>query len=235
MNVIVIMLDSLRADYLGCYGNKWIRTPNIDKLARESTLFENAYPEGLPTIPVRTALFTGKYTFPFRGWQRLEDSDVVLAEILKEHGYHSALISDTYHLWNGETRNFHRGFEWVEWIRGQEGDPYITDMSIKVDASRYSKPFHQWPSQKEWFEQYLRNISRREKEEDYFAPKVMRSAIRWIEKNQNRNNFLLWVDSFDPHEPMDPPKYYVNMYDPGYRGKEVIFPDPGEVSNPDRC
>ena len=38
MNVIVIMLDSLRADHLGCYGNKWIRTPNIDKLARESVL-----------------------------------------------------------------------------------------------------------------------------------------------------------------------------------------------------
>ena len=70
MNVIVIMLDSLRADHLGCYGNEWIRTPNIDRLARESVLFENAYPEGLPTIPVRTALFTGRYTFPFRGWQR---------------------------------------------------------------------------------------------------------------------------------------------------------------------
>lgn len=38
MNVIVIMLDSLRADHLGCYGNEWIRTPNIDRLARESVL-----------------------------------------------------------------------------------------------------------------------------------------------------------------------------------------------------
>lgn len=42
MNVIVIMADSLRFDYLGCYGNKWINTPNIDKFAEQSILFENA-------------------------------------------------------------------------------------------------------------------------------------------------------------------------------------------------
>ena len=67
MNVIVILADSLRFDYLGCYGNTWIKTPNIDKFAEESTLFENAYAEGLPTIPVRKACFTGRYILPFSG------------------------------------------------------------------------------------------------------------------------------------------------------------------------
>ena len=59
-NVIFIMLDSLQFNYLGCYGNKWIKTPNIDALAREGVLFENAYSEGLPTIPVRRAMMTGR-------------------------------------------------------------------------------------------------------------------------------------------------------------------------------
>ena len=40
-NVIVVMLDSLQFNYLGCYGNSWIKTPNIDRLAREGVLFEN--------------------------------------------------------------------------------------------------------------------------------------------------------------------------------------------------
>ncbi|MCD6096403.1 MAG: sulfatase-like hydrolase/transferase, partial [Thermoprotei archaeon] len=62
------MLDSLRADHLGCYGNSWIKTPNIDSFAKEATVFERAYAEGLPTLPVRTALLTGKYTLPNRGW-----------------------------------------------------------------------------------------------------------------------------------------------------------------------
>jgi len=98
MNIIVIMLDSLRRDHLGCYGNDWIETPNIDRLATESIVFENAYPEGLPTIPVRTELFTGQCTLPFRPWQPLAKEDVTAAELLSACGYTSALITDTYHL-----------------------------------------------------------------------------------------------------------------------------------------
>ncbi|HID94762.1 MAG TPA: hypothetical protein EYP53_01715 [Candidatus Latescibacteria bacterium] len=49
MNLIV--WDTMRVDYLGCYGNQWVKTPNLDQLAREGVLFENAYVEGLPTIP----------------------------------------------------------------------------------------------------------------------------------------------------------------------------------------
>jgi arylsulfatase A-like enzyme len=98
MNVIVIINDSLRWDYLGCYGNNWIKTPNIDKLASESAVFDYFYPEGLPTVPCRTTFFTGRFTFPFRGWQRLEPTDLLLAEILWNKGFTSAMITDVYHL-----------------------------------------------------------------------------------------------------------------------------------------
>ena len=81
MNVIVIIADSLRRDHLGCYGNPWISTPNLDRFAPECALFEEAYSEGLPTLPTRTAWWTGRYTFPFRGWQHLEPSDALLAEL----------------------------------------------------------------------------------------------------------------------------------------------------------
>ncbi len=45
MNVMVIVADTWRFDYLGFHGNDWIRTPNIDRLAAESTVFENAHAE----------------------------------------------------------------------------------------------------------------------------------------------------------------------------------------------
>ena len=64
MNVIVVMLDSLRRDHLGCFGNEWIKTPEIDAFSNGSLVFDYAYSEGLPTIPVRTSLFTGRYTLP---------------------------------------------------------------------------------------------------------------------------------------------------------------------------
>jgi arylsulfatase A-like enzyme len=46
--------------------------------------------------------------------------------------------------------------------------------------------------------------------------------MRWVEENQDAENFFLWVDSFDPHEPWDPPQEYRDLYNPGYTGKEII-------------
>jgi len=82
MNAILIMADTWRFDYLGCYGNDWIQTPNIDRFAEESTVFENAYAEGLPTIPVRRALQTGRYTLCSSGWGPLSPEDLTVADIL---------------------------------------------------------------------------------------------------------------------------------------------------------
>jgi len=135
-NVILIMLDSLRRDHVGCYGNDWIRTPNIDALAREGVRFANAYPEALPTIPVRRAMHTGLRTFPCRGywlakgdtvmipgWQPIPEEQVTMAEVFRHHGYMTAIFASTPHIFK-PSMNFHRGFTSWEWIRGQEADRY---------------------------------------------------------------------------------------------------------------
>ena len=54
MNVVFIVIDSLRQDHIGCYGNSWIRTPRLDALAKESAVFERCHPESLPP-PYRPA------------------------------------------------------------------------------------------------------------------------------------------------------------------------------------
>ncbi len=62
------------------------------------------------------------------------------------------------------------------------------------------------------------------KEEDYFALQVFRSAVTWLEKNREASKFFLVVDSFDPHEPWDPPAYYRRMYAPDEEGvADMIF------------
>lgn len=48
MNIVHMILDTLRKDHLGCYGNSWVQTPNLDAFARESLKFTRAYPESLP-------------------------------------------------------------------------------------------------------------------------------------------------------------------------------------------
>ena len=55
MNVIMIVSDSFRYDNLTCYGNTTIDTPNLDKFAESAVIFENTYPDGLPTMPVRAS------------------------------------------------------------------------------------------------------------------------------------------------------------------------------------
>jgi len=228
MNLIVIMLDSLRQDHLGCYGNSWIKTPNIDKLAEESILFENAYTSGLPTIPVRTELFTGQNSLPFRPWQPLTKEDITLPEILKEYGYTSALIASTYHLFKPDM-NFHRGFDVFSWIRGQEADCYVSG-PLTEDIDDYTKPAMKGSPTESMLMQYLKNTESFEKEEDYFIPQVVKESIKWLEKNYKEKNIFLWMDSFDPHEPWDPPSPFDKMYtDPNYKGPKLIHPKYGKV------
>ena len=69
MNVILVVMDTLRKDHVGAYGNDWIRTPNLDRFAEESVRFDRAYPEVMPTIPFRNSLLTGKRVFPFDRWK----------------------------------------------------------------------------------------------------------------------------------------------------------------------
>lgn len=90
-NVVIITIDTLRADHLGCYGYKLIRTPNIDALAAESARFERAYTPVPVTLPAHTAIFTGTYpTFngmhDFSG-NKLNATQPTLASVLKQQGY----------------------------------------------------------------------------------------------------------------------------------------------------
>jgi len=231
MNVIVIIADSMRADHLGCYGSK-IKTPNLDRLAAESALFEEAYAENLPTMPSRTAMWTGRFLFTQRGWQPLAMNDYPMAEIFWDRGMTSAFITDVYHM-HKPIYNCGRGFDTTVFVRGQEYDPWIVDKTANVDINRYHRlrGDKSDPMWRDRFEQYLRNVSGFKSEEDCFAPRVVKEAIRWLEyvTKAKKDNLFLWVDCFDPHEPWDPPSPFREMYDPGYKGLEMIDPVPGPV------
>jgi arylsulfatase A-like enzyme/Tfp pilus assembly protein PilF len=93
-NVIVITVDTLRADHLGCYGGSRVDTPNIDALARSSARFAKAYTPVPITLPAHSVLFTG--SFPMAtgihdfGGNKLPRSAVTLAKVLRDNGYATA-------------------------------------------------------------------------------------------------------------------------------------------------
>ncbi len=91
--VILISIDTLRADHLGVYGYRRISTPNIDSFARQGTVFDAIACQVPLTLPSHTALFTSTYPFA----NHVEENDgrvpgglVTLAGILKSHGYRTA-------------------------------------------------------------------------------------------------------------------------------------------------
>ena len=114
-HVIVISLDTARADHFGCYGNTWIRTPRIDALAAESILLTDYMTVVPTTLASHTTLFTGKYPHthgvPRNGFV-LHDDNVMLAEILKESGFHTAGFLACFALHS--RFNFAQGFDHVD-------------------------------------------------------------------------------------------------------------------------
>ncbi len=185
----MIVSDTLRYDHLGFYGNKNIKTPNLDRLAQRSVIFDNCYAGSFPTIPARADIFTGRWTYTYFDWLPLSPNEIILAQVLEESGYKTKAVVDTPYFIR-EGYGYDRGFQDFEWIRGQ-------DKSDRDDLKM-----------------------QRRYETDYFAPSTMLAASRWLERNYKKK-FFLYVDTWDPHEPWDPPRWYAELYHKDYDGKVV--------------
>ncbi len=90
--IVLISLDTLRADRLGAFGNRDGLSPNLDRFAAEATVFQSAFSQANETCFSHASLFTGRYPSELGRLDqdfRLNDSPPVLAEILKSYGYHT--------------------------------------------------------------------------------------------------------------------------------------------------
>jgi arylsulfatase A-like enzyme len=230
LNLIVLVSDSFRADNLETYGSQWVETPYLNQFAKESIVFEDFYPEGLPTIPLRRQLYTGRRIFPTHfyfqqdsvkipGWHELFLEDVTLAETLEAAGYSTALIADLPHLFK-PGRNFHRGFGSYDWIRGQEVDYYASAPRKHPDLSglypaEYLQQFST-PESRNAFLDFLNQYQANRKQWLKRAPSIVEttatSAIDWLQHNHDQKPFYLHVEAFDPHEPWDPPEPFLAKY-----------------------
>jgi arylsulfatase A-like enzyme len=219
MNFIIIVSDTLRRDHLGCYDNKWISTPNIDSFAYQSIIFDCAYSASFPTVPHRRDLFTGCFTATYTGWAPLSSQEITLSEILGSNDYISMMVCDCPHiLENGY--HYDRGFSGFEWIRGQESDRWKTYPQVPKYTCNPTKIRDAQIMQK----CHKSNILDRQYESDTFVARTMNKSCQWLEENYKQEKFLLYVDTFDPHEPWDAPQWYVDMYDPDYKGEVVDYP-----------
>lgn len=249
MKIFLIIFDTLRKDHTGkTYGNEWIQTPNFDEFAKDSLIFEKAYPESLPTIPARRAIHTGIRTFPFNherpklrtedevvdpGWYPIPPHHKQIAEYLKSFNYITGFITSTYHQFK-PNMNFHLGFDQWNWIRGQEMDKFRATLRMEDDEIEELLTHHSLVSkrrrafmkyQKYILRRYFSNVQDRKTEKDYFPAQTFSKAIEFITDTRKCENVFCLIDEFDPHEPWDPPEKYVKTYlDPIYNGRKLIQP-----------
>lgn len=221
MNVILIIADTFRYDCAtGGFGvkGKTAEVRNLEKLRREGASFDRAYTGSFPTVPNRHDILTGRHTFTYSDWQPLPPNEPVLPEMLRNAGYVSAMIVDTPHILK-DGFHYDRGFDAWQWIRGQENDRYRTD---PVDVELPCKPEKLRSVQTTV--QHMRDNALRVREEDWIPAKTAMTAIDWLKRNRTNRPFFLYVDFFDPHEPWDPPREYVDAYDADWIGEEVTYP-----------
>jgi len=228
MKLILINADTFRRDHLGTYGNRWIHTPNLDRLAAEAVVFERHYIGSFPTIPNRrdVLLGHGNKGHPFNRWRGLGPEEVTLPARLRERRVPSMMITDVANS-VAEGINLHRDFTAWTWNRGQEGDPCWLDETVPLEFPVDPKLIRYEASR---WHQVLINRAHRQTEEDWFAPATYAIAVKWLEQNYRRKDFFLYLDCFDPHEPWDPPKWYEQMYDPDFAGRRFDAPTYGIIA-----
>jgi len=236
VNIVVVVSDTLRTADLGCYGSEEVRTPRIDAFARNSARFTRAYPESLPTIPVRRALHTGRRAYPFRnykpgkwdivylpGWQGMDNEEDTLAENLAAAGYQTGFVTDTLPYF-APGFNFTRGFWQWEYVRGQQQDRWRSPFTVPEERlKRYGDPEEFKGDPHSIVPMHLANTAHVRSEEDTSTAGVFKWAMRFLEDNRAAQPFYLLVDCFDPHEPWEAPEKYYRMYgDPKYAGRRIV-------------
>jgi arylsulfatase A-like enzyme len=211
MNAIVVVSDSFRRDHIGAFGNDWIRTPRLDRFAAQSTVFPNFRMGSFATIPQRTDLYTGRYSYAQRPWQPLEPEDVILPELLSEAGVEAYCSADTPHLFRSAQLTFLRGFNAFHWSRGSEADLWWSDHFGEGDY-RPPEGKGRVRTSEERYRRMVVQGGRRVEELDWTTPQTFQAAIEWLTHNHRRERFFLYIDTFDPHEPWDPPRWASDLY-----------------------
>ena len=192
-NVVFIVSDTFRRDHLGAYGNTSIRTPNLDAFARSSVVFDQHVISSFPTMPARADMLTGTFSYTHMGWEPLPHHASTLADLLSEAGYLTMGVVDTpFFLRNGF--GYDRGFDDFVWVRGQGDD---------------TRPHERSDYRKTW-----------RSESDRLVARTVTEAEQWLERHHDEQ-FFLYVDTWDPHEPWDAPEYYTSFYRAGYGGRQV--------------
>jgi arylsulfatase A-like enzyme len=237
MKTVFVLFDSLNRHLLGPYGGARIPTPAFDRLAERSVTFDRHYVGSLPCMPARRDLLTGRLSFLHRSWGPMEPFDNAFPELLAKQGVYSHLITDHFHYWEDGGATYHNRYDSYEFIRGQEGDPWKA--MVQPHWQRLREKYHAQQFSDERRNYKSQNIVNREfirEEKDFPSVQVFNAAFDFIDRNATADEWLVQVETFDPHEPFHAPSSFKERFETGWQGPVLDWPRYGRVEElPEEC
>ena len=219
-NIVLITMDTVRADHLSCYGYQRLTTPNVDQLAQEGVLYKNAYAASSWTLASHASMFTGMYPskhgaqfnsdFDYTRSQedhtapavtfleminksifKLSDKNITLAEVLSQKGYRTAgIIGGSF---CSSIYGIAQGFEYYN----ENFFNYNKDIKFYF-LYRVAELFY--PLKDPIIQYGYSNLKR-------LASHLNEFAFQWLEENSSKP-FFLFINYFDAHRPYLPPPQY---------------------------
>lgn len=161
-------------------------------------------------MPARREMWAGTEEFWWRPWGPLEPWDRPVAHLAGRQNIATQLVTDHYHFWEWGSHGYPNDFRGTTFVRGHEYDNWRTE-PVRATPDWAKVMLRRHPASMI----YLRNVQHFAREEDFFAPKVISAAARWLEENRDQPRFYLHVDCFDVHEPFYVPEPYRSLYTDG--------------------
>lgn len=191
-NVLLFTLDTLRADFIGCYGHPYVKTPALDALAADGTLFRWAVSQAPTTGPSHCSIMTSVYPLDHDGFngRPMKAGFVTLADMFQAAGYETVAFTSA-----TTTRSLNTGLQ-------QGFDRYVDSLVS------WSEVFSLDEFQNLIFF-YLAGIAQHS---EIKGDVVSGRALRWLDRREGDRPFFAWLHYFDPHGGYDAPEPYKNMY-----------------------
>lgn len=211
-NVLLVTIDTLRADALGAYGSKSGASPHLDGLARRGVLFEQAHSSCPNTLPSHASILTGLHPYHHRvrenGANQLADRYTTLAERLSSAGY--ATAAEVADIVLARQTGIAQGFALFR--DTQSLGVELQRIRVTRDG-KLSDPSVDAPT----VEAKIVDLHSRG------AVDITRAGVAFL-RERRAGPFFLWLHYFDPHWPYAPPAPFASRFDDPYAG-EVAYAD----------
>ena len=231
-NILWICTDSQRWDTLGCYGNKWVKTPNIDRLASEGMLFENVFCQNPLCTPSRGNFLTGRYPVTNKLRQNGQDippDEILVTKVLRDNGYVCGL-SGKLHICACDHRIKLYGRDPDNWWRYSD-ELHFKGVEPRIDDGYDEFHWDHAPSEKFRSSSYIRWLREKGKKIEYTERSESRHVSDGLPDELHQTTFcvekamdfirayetapypwLFSVNIFAPHFRLIPPKEYLDRY-----------------------